>query len=76
MCCHFLCGACDCPYNDLVICKDSSDCLVIRIAIKDGSYLKPSYQLQTLFSQRYLKFLMKTIFYKSKIICQHNSVKD
>ena len=23
----FLCGACGCPYNDLVICKDSSDCL-------------------------------------------------
>ena len=22
------CGACGCPYNDLVICKDSSDCLV------------------------------------------------
>ena len=26
----FLCGACDCPYNDLVICKDSSDCLTDR----------------------------------------------
>ena len=25
----FLCGACGCPYNDLVICKDSSDCLEI-----------------------------------------------
>ena len=23
----FLCGACGCPYNYLVICKDSSDCL-------------------------------------------------
>ena len=27
ICCHFLCGACGCPYNDFVICKDSSDCL-------------------------------------------------
>ena len=27
ICCHFLCGSCGCPYNDLVICKDSSDCL-------------------------------------------------
>ena len=23
----FLCGACGCPYNDFVICKDSSDCI-------------------------------------------------
>ena len=23
----FLCEACGCAYNDLVICKDSSDCL-------------------------------------------------
>ena len=28
ICYHFLCGACGCPYNDLVICKDISDCLV------------------------------------------------
>ena len=24
----FLCGVCGCPYNDFVICKDSSDCLI------------------------------------------------
>ena len=27
ICYHFLFGACGCPYNDLVICKDSNDCL-------------------------------------------------
>ena len=30
-CSHFLCGACGCPYNNLVICKDSSDCLSVNI---------------------------------------------
>ena len=43
ICYHFLCGACGCPYNDLVICKDSSDCLSlgneILQEISDAKYL-------------------------------------
>ena len=38
--CHFLCGVCGCPYNDLVICKDSSDCLqkAKNIVIRDTGH--------------------------------------